>query len=571
VLFYLGVPIVSAVACTGTIGGGPPGGAPEEAPDKPKPRPGGPEAQPGAGALSDEDSVPAAAPVRRMTRLEYDNTLRDLLGITTSVSRALDFTQDNESGTSGFVRGGAITGGDDARLMMAAGASVGEQIGDRLGTLLPCSPVPSGAQEQDDCVTRFIERFGKRAYRRPLTARETELMQRLYRTQRGSEVGASFEQAVGALVGAIIQSPQFLYHWELGSGTPIKDGKLIRYNSYEIASRLSYLFWATMPDEKLFEAADADALGTPEQIAQQARRMLADERAKDGLAEFHTQWAEFGDVTKIPKDGSFEDFTPAAAQAMLKETRDFVASVFQGKGPASLEALLTSSTTVIDPSLAKIYGATAAGTGVQTVSLDPKQRAGLFTQLAFLTAKADETDSHPVKRGDALLKRALCVELKVPTDVTVPPVEEAVPGGATTRQRFEQHSMDPCASCHVMIDPLGFAFESYDTIGAWRTTDQGKPVETRGKTAIGDDRLEFENAVELMSQLARLPRVQECMTTQWMRYMLGRREVDGEAPSVKVAREEFKKANFDLRELLVALTRTRSFTHRLPSPGEVVQ
>ena len=567
----IGTPLV-ALGCTGNIGGDTGGtsgpGETTEPGGKPKP-PVGPEGKPGAGALSDKDSVPGPAPIRRLTRQEYDNTIRDLLGITTSISKAAAFTPDSEAGTSGFLRGSTITAGDDARIMMTAGASVAEQVSGKLGTLLPCSPLPTAAAEQDTCVSKFITQFGKRAYRRPLTAREIELMQGLYKAQRSAEVGATFEQAVSVLIGSIIQAPQFLYHWELGNNAPIKEGNLIRYNAYEVASKLSYLLWTTMPDDKLFEAADNDALATPEQIAIQSKRMLADARAKEGLANFHAQWSEIADLVQIPKDASITQYTPEVAQAMIDETGAFVASTLLGGGPGTLEALFTSNKTVADGRLAKIYG-TTAGASPQPIDLDPKQRAGIFTHLAFLSAKADTGDSHPVKRGDTLLRRTLCMEFKVPDNV--PPVADAMPGGGTTRDRFTMHAQMPCATCHVIIDPIGFAFEEFDAIGAFRTTDQGKKVDSTGSAVTpGGATLTFANAVELMTQMSKLPEVQDCMTTQWMRYMLGRKEIQSEALSKQVALGEFKKANFDLRELLVALTRTRTFTHRSASPGEVTQ
>jgi hypothetical protein len=566
----LGAPLV-AVGCTGSIAGDATsnpgvGGSTTDPGHGPKP-PTGPEGQPGAGALPDKDTVPGAAPVRRLTKLEYDNTLRDLLGIG---SVTADFTADTDSSTSGFVRGGAISEGDDARVMLAAGATVADQIASKLGSLLPCPSVPSAAADQDACVNKFITQFGKRAYRRPLTAHETQLMQDLYKAQRGPDVGATFEQAVAALVGAIIQSPQLLYHWELGSNAPIKDGNLIKYNSYEIASKLSYLLWKTMPDEALFTAADNDALSTPEQIAIQAKRMLDDDRAKAGLTDFHLQWSEIGDLVKIPKDDTIKDYNADVAQAMIDETRDFVTGTLLGKGPGTLQALLTSNQTTADARLAKIYGASGGGATPGPLTLDPKQRAGIFTHLAFLTAKADTGTSHPVKRGDTILRRTFCMDFKLPDNV--PPVADSSPGGATTRDRFAMHSMMPCATCHIIIDPIGFAFEEFDAIGAYRTTENGKPIDSTGATSTpGGVDLKFNNAVELMTQMASLPEVQDCISTQWLRYMLGRREIAGEAPSQKVMADEFKKANFDMKALLIALTRTRTFTHRSAAPGEVTQ
>jgi len=179
----------------------------------------GPAAKPGAGALGDSASVPGAAPVRRLTRLEYDNSIKDLLGVSMSISKDAQLG-DAESGNAGFVRGGSITGGDDARNVMNASAALSESLVPRLGSFLPCAPIPTATAEQDACAAKFITQFGKRAYRRPLTQRETEMAKGLYDAQRGPEVGASFEKAITTLIGAFIQSPQFLYHWELGGNPP---------------------------------------------------------------------------------------------------------------------------------------------------------------------------------------------------------------------------------------------------------------------------------------------------------------------------------------------------------------
>jgi hypothetical protein len=551
-----------ALGCTGAIG---PGADEPGAPRPDVPNSTGPAATPGAGSLSDNASVPAAAPLRRLTQLEYANTVRDLLGLTGPVGQGAQLVGDAESGNAGFVRGGPITGGDDARTLMAVSNQAVENL--KLDGLLPCSPLPTAAGEQDACLAKFIPQFGKRAYRRPLSAREVELAQKLYEMQRSPEVGASFEQAVAAVIAAFIQAPQFLYHWELGPNAPTRDGALIRYNSWEIASRLSYLLWATMPDDKLFAAAEADALKTPEQIAQQATRLLADDRAKQGLADFHLQWMEIGPLTQIPKDEEIKNFSAAVAQSMLDETRDFTAALYRDEKAGGLEALLTSTSTVVDASTAKIYG--VAGTG--QVALNPAERAGIFTQLSFLTSHADTGDSHPVKRSDAFVRRVLCMDLQVPANLEVPPVADPNPN-QTTRQRFEVHSEAACArACHSILDPVGFAFENYDAIGTYRTKERDQPVDASGSvTLLSGTTISFENAVDMVGQLAKLPEVRSCMAKQWIRYMLGRREVDGEQPTLDVLTDLFEKSNHDLRKLLVGLTRTRSFTHRSLSTGEVM-
>jgi hypothetical protein len=272
-------------------------------------------------------------------------------------------------------------------------------------------------------------------------------------------------------------------------------------------------------------------------------------------------------LADVPKDESFKDYSPAVARAMLDETRDFVASVFLGpQADGKLETLFASQNTVIDGGLAKIYGVKGAG----AVTLNPAERAGIFTQLAFLSMKADETKSHPVKRGDAFLRRALCTELEVPIGVVVPPVAEPAPG-VTTRERFAMHSESPCATCHTIIDPLGFAFERYDAIGAYRTTEENKPIDSSGKLSLPSGDLTFKNAVELVAQVAQTKEARDCIAAQWLRYAMRRREIATEAAALDMLREVLKSTRYDLRELVVALTRTRSFTHRAPSAGEVLQ
>jgi hypothetical protein len=259
------------------------------------------------------------------------------------------------------------------------------------------------------------------------------------------------------------------------------------------------------------------------------------------------------------------------AASMLEETREFVASVFQGpKADGKLETLLTSPSSFVDGTLAKIYGLKdVTGADPRPVCYDPAQRAGILTQGTFLTAKADAFESHPIKRGDALINRLLCMHLEVPANIVIPPLPDPQPG-QTTRQRTSVHSEAACATCHRLIDPLGFAFENYDAIARYRTTDEGQPVDASGVFPLGSGEIAFQNAVELMPQLARSQEVADCMVTQWWRYALRRGEQPSEEPSLKLVREAFKQSGHDMRELLVAFTRTRAFSHRKPSLDEVL-
>jgi hypothetical protein len=577
----------ATLGCTGNIGGGSHGGQTPGGPDDgngmgPGPGTGGPgnnnggagggnnnTPPPNTGALDDAKSVPGAAPLRRLTKLEYDNTIRDLLGVASPGGDKL--TGDQGSFDSGFATGGSITGSTDARQVMTNAETIADAAIARLPMLLPCSPVPTARAAQDTCADQFIGQFGLRAFRRPLAPAEQTDLNALYKAHRDAALGQTFEGAIGAVITAVLQTPQFLYHWEMAPAGPIKEGALVRLGPYELASKLSYLFWASMPDDALFTAAKDGKLASPDDVAREARRLLASDKAKAGLEDFFLQYLEIGKLGDLEKAPELTMFTPALAQAMSDETRHFVDSLFFGaKANGKLDTLLTSPSSVIDAGLAKLYGVSGfAGTDTKAADFDPTRRAGIFTQAAFLTAKADADTSHPVKRGDAVLRRVLCTELIIPDNLVVPPLPEPRPD-QTTRERYSVHSASPCASCHKLIDPVGFSFEHYDAIGAYRDMEVGKPIDSHGALTLAAGELKFDNAVEMMKQLAGTKEVRDCMATQWLRYSLRRREVDGEAPSLNVLQATLG-SNADLRELMVAATKARTFTHRAPSPGEVLQ
>ena len=579
----LAAAVLAAAGCTGAItgdnltgggsqgdpatGGSAPGGKnPGSAPSGP-----GLPSDPKAGALPDSATVPAEAPLRRLTVLEYQNTVRDLLGVQASAVPIAGFAADQDSALSGYARGSSLTTGNDARAFMNSATALASLAVEQVDKIVPCTPVPADAAAQAECAATFIRDFGLRAFRRPVSDEETTQLTALYETQRSPDVGASFEDAIGTLVGAMLQTPYFLYHWELGPYEPIKEsGNVVRYNPYEMASRLTYLFWSSMPDERLFKAAGDAGLTSPEQIAEEARRLLADPKAAGALEDFHLQWLTIVGLKDIPKDPSFTNYSAEVAQAMTQETREFVKSVYMGdSADGKLETLLTSTKSFVNEGLAKIYGVGKTGADFAPVDLDSTERAGILTQGAFLAAKADPGESHPVKRGDTLVHRLLCMELEVPPGLEVPPVEDPSPD-KTTRERYEVHGEAACAKgCHQYLDPLGFAFENYDAVGAFRTMENGKPVDATGSFDLKSGTITFKNAVDLVGQLATTPEVHACMVKQWFRYGLKRHEVSSEEPSIKVLEEAFNTKGHDMRELMVALTKTRAFTHRTLSAGEV--
>jgi hypothetical protein len=511
------------------------------------------------------NSAPGVSQLRRLTVLEYRNTLRDLLGITDAP--ALDLSGDQQARASGYTTGAAVTTATDARKLLEGADRLVQSAMPNLTGQVPCIKDAAAAEP---CARDFIVQFGRRAFRRPLVEEEITRWLGLYRAQRDPAVGATFSEAIVGLTVALLQSPSFLYRRELAPGAAIKEGAFVRFNSYEMASRLSYSFWATMPDERLFTLAEAGKLQTSQAIQQEARRLLLDPKARDVYADFSAQWLNLVQVVSSQKATDL-NFTPEVGKSMLAATAAFFADMFLAPGATGrMDELFTSNRAFADETLARYYGIPGVtGSSMAPVTLDPKQRSGLFTQLTFLTMHGDSEGSFPTRRGAEVARRVLCHEIDLPPDVPVPDIKPPSPG-VTTRQRFEEHSKNPCATCHLLFDPLGFAFENYDGIGRWRTTDNGQPVDASGTLHLATGPVDFKDAVELMPALAASEEVRSCMATQWMRYLIRREETRGDLPSLEVVQKAFRDSSYDMRELLVAIVSSDAFTRRTPAEGEVL-
>jgi hypothetical protein len=429
----------------------------------------------------------------------------------------------------------------------------------------------SARADQDACATDFINKFGLKAFRRPVNPDEAQDLMDLYNAQRDAAIGADFQEAIRTVLAGILQSPYFLYHWELGQ-TPTKDGSLVKFNSYEMASRLSYFLWNSMPDTELFRAAGADELQDANNVSSQAQRLLQDSRSNDSIANFTMQWLEMDGVDGMTKDPVlFPNYNPNVGKSFVTEMADFVTNTAN----TTLDSWLTSTEASVDPGLAKLYGVQGVS-GQKQVSLNPAERAGILTRGAFLASKANAGEGHPVYRGVAVMRSLLCIDIQKPANKEIPPLPERL-STQTTREHFSAHATDAfCASCHGTIDPIGFSFEHYDATGGYRTTDVGKPVDSTGSISLDGMDHQFNDAVEMSKAIAGSSDLRSCMAKQWLRYALGRREVAadpkmnsvGEDPSLKYMGDAFSGASYDIRTLLVAFTRTTAFTHRTPAPGE---
>lgn len=506
----------------------------------------------------DEEVLPAqTSRFVRLTHRQYDNTVVALLGVT-------------EPPGSTFIADPAIAGftnnADQLRVndplardyRRAAEDIAAELVADtpRLMSLVPCDPAASG------CVSEFIAQFGQQAYRRPLDEAQQAQLESIFSGGAGLyETGTDFEQGVAMVVEAVLQSPAFLYRSELSQ--PAEGGSLVALDGYEVATRLSYMLWNSTPDAALMAAAQAGELDTPEGVETHARRLLEDPRAADPIEDFHRQWLDmsaYGGLTKDPDQ--FPEFVEGMADSMAAETLAFAQRVIL-EGEGTYAALMTSTETYVDPSLASIYGVEVPGGEPQWVTLDESERAGLLTQAGFLASHAYFNGTSPIHRGVFIQRRVLCNEIPDPpgdADLDLPPPDGEL---VTTRERVEHHtSADACIGCHQMINEPGFAFEGYDAIGRVRTEDNGAPIDSSGSLVTPQGELTFSDGVDLAHQLAAEPQAQRCYLTQWFRYANARHEAEADSCTLDGLHEQLLDSDYDIREMLVGLTQTAGFRYR---------
>jgi len=330
-----------------------------------------------------------------------------------------------------------------------------------------------------------------------------------------------------------------------------------------MASRLSYLLWGSTPDPTLLLAASQGRLRTRAEIEAQARRLLADGRARDVVRYFTFQLMGLHDVSYLPNLAVNAGFTKQIADLVLEETRLYIDEI-TWRGPGDFRTLLTSPVSFLNGPLAVFYGVPGVtGDGFTKVSLDPARRAGLLTQPSVLARTSNGPSSSPSKRGLLVLRLLRCGQI-VP-----PPVNEiplALSTTLTTRERYEQATGSAaCAPCHMHIDPVGFAFVHYDAVGRWRDTENGRPIDARGEIFESDARGSFDGAVALAQRLAASQDVNACYVGNWMGFAYGRAETADDACSRRLLMDAFAASNGNIPELLVALTQTDAFVFRAPS------
>lgn len=510
---------------------------------------------PPAGAPPDEcDTDQAPVPeARLLTRSEYRRTVQALLGETGDPTG----TFPHEPEVDGFTNSARSHRANPLLIesFHRAAGLLAPMARDRgLDLLVPC--------EGDDavCAELFIEEFGQRAFRRPLDAGETIAFKTLY-SRLAPSLG--HDEALTAIIEAALQSPQFLYRVEAPRLMP--ESGAVPLGPYEMASRLSYFLWGTMPDDTLMAAAEAGTLASSADIERETRRMLADPRARERVLEFHREWLAVAPLSSLTRDDAPDGFA-----ASLEHSLDaFVGDVFWAEG-ATVTDLFTSPTVYVDTVLGQVYGLGAPEEGFEAQDLRPR-RSGLLTQPALLALLANHDQSSPIRRGVFVRDRVLCSPVPAPP----PSVDNSPPDpdpSLTTRERFAVHTeSEDCATCHLAIDPIGFTFEGFDQLGRSRSEENGLPIDTTGALVdSGDPRIDgpVADATELSERLSTSHEVRRCVTSKWFTFALGRPASAVDQCGLEPANAKIDETGGNLMEMLVALTTAPAFRLRGPHPED---
>jgi len=467
---------------------------------------------------------PGRVTARRLNRAEYNNTVRDLLGV--DFEPAAAFPIDD----SGY---GFDTIGDVlslSPLLMEKYLDAAEDVSERAieldlkrieeddksGYIFVCGHAPDAHTAA--CARRVCRNLAERAFRRPVSTREVRRLQEIFTL--AEQDGATFPEAIEVMCQALLVSPHFLFRIEK-TRSGIGSRSVRNIGEFELASRLSYFLWSSMPDARLLQLAKRNRLRNRDVLQAEVTRMLIDPKAEALVENFGGQWLELRNIAEMhPDPDRFPEFDDALRAAMRDETEMLFTAIIHED--LSVLTFLDAEFTYLNEQLAGHYGIEGVdGPAMRRVPLAGPQRGGILTQASILTLTSYPTRTSPVLRGKWVLENLLGAP-PPPPPANVPPLDEQkVATAQSLRAQFEQHRADPgCASCHSVMDPLGFGLENYDPIGRWRESQPGAPIDSAGELPSGE---QFTNPGELRAVLvAHRKDFVRCLVEKMMIYALGR-------------------------------------------------
>lgn len=416
--------------------------------------------------------------------------------------------------------------------------------------------------EDPDCTDATIRRFTERAWRRPITDAELGSLVEFVDYAEGE--GESWEDGLKLAMKAALLSSNFIFRVEIDPDPTSDEPHML--SDYEIASRLSYFLWSSMPDDALFEAAAGGELVDRDGVATQVQRMLTDERAQALAANFGGQWlySRALDDELVKDPGTYPEFDPELRDAMRAEMELNIDAFITGQ--RNLNELLTSKDTFVNDRLADFYGIGPVGTDEMVpVTLQDTPRKGLLTTAGLMTVLSHPNVTSPIKRGKWVVEQLLCIEPPPPPAGVETTVDPSF-GDGPMRERLAKHREDPsCATCHELMDPVGLAFENYDGVGAWREQEGPWDIDPSGTLPIGG---EFADALEMVELIAASDKFAHCTAEKALLYGLGRAVTDEDEAVVEAAAQALVESDYAFEALIIALTTSDAFLMRRGEPTE---
>jgi mono/diheme cytochrome c family protein len=427
--------------------------------------------------------------------------------------------------------------------------------------IFSCRPVAPA--DEAGCAHRIVTALGRRAYRGMLTDADVQALLKFYQVGRAE---GSFETGIEKAIQRILASPNFLFRVERDPATAAP-GSVYRLTDLELASRLSFFLWSTIPDDELLRLADEGKLTAPAVLGQQVRRMLADEKSQALVGNFAGQWLYLRNLRNmVPNSDEFPDFDDNLRQAMLRETELFFQSII--REDRSAIDLLTSSETFVNERLARHYGVpNVYGSHFRRVTLADDARKGLLGKGSILLVTSRPTRTSPVLRGKWILENLLGTP-PPPPPPDVPPLTEngAMTKPKSVREQMEEHRANPgCAGCHRLMDPLGFALENFDAVGAWRQRDGTVPIDASGQLADGTP---VDGVATLRQALVRRPEAfVATLTEKLLTYALGRGVTAHDMPVIRAIVRDAARTQYRFSSIVSGIVTSPPFQMRI-KPSE---
>lgn len=504
-------------------------------------------------------ATPAAGQFRRLSPEQYGRAMRDLLGPIAALPAVEAFPAgDSLKAISASITAVSPAGVEHFETASTAALELVFADTARRDALVGCAPAAWDAA----CATTFLQSFGRRAWRRPLAADEVTRYLALGAAQ--SAAYGTFADGVRAMVSALLQSPNFVYRPELGSGVPAPGATWSRFSGYETASRLSFLLWGTIPDEQLLNAAQSGALDTPAGLQVEAQRLLASQRLVDGVNDMVDDMLALESVFLMSKDASlFPQLTTTLRQAMREEILMLFRDVAITRGADMLE-LFDTKATFVNEELGALYGIPVTGTAMVAAQHPAGvPRAGILTSALLLSVQDKRHQTSPTRRGAFVRKVLTCETIPDPPDNVQTIIPDPPAGTILSRKALlASHITTPaCAACHSLMDPVGLAFENFDALGKYRTNEEnGLVIDPSGQF----DGTPFTTPAEMGSLMRQSAKVRDCMVRRVYRYAMGRKENAYDEAQIAALSQAFVTGGQRFSPLLMNLVQNDGFLNVSP-------